>query len=135
MTSENLITAPEGHRSQKAEKILKGYKIEKLPLFVKTDTLLGLITYRDILQLSSFPNAVKDNYGRLLAGAALGITGDLLDRASALQHIGVDVVCLDSAHGHSKGVIDSLKLLKKNFQKLQVIAGNVRHCCRRCRPC
>lgn len=125
MTSQNLITAPEGTDLKKAEKILKGYKIEKLPVVRKDGTLLGLITYRDILQLSSYPNAVKDSYGRLLAGAALGITGDLLDRASALQQIGVDVVCLDSAHGHSKGVIDALKLLKKNFKKLQVIAGNV----------
>jgi IMP dehydrogenase len=86
---------------------------------------VGLITYRDILQLSSFPNAVKDGFGRLLVGAALGITRDMLDRAAALQQIGVDVVCLDSAHGHSKGVMDALKSVKKNFRKLQVIAGNV----------
>jgi len=84
-----------------------------------------LITYRDILQLTSYPNAVKDGFGRLLVGAALGITNDMLDRASALQQIGVDVVCLDSAHGHSKGVINALKNVKKNFRKLQVIAGNI----------
>jgi IMP dehydrogenase len=125
MTSENLITAPEGTDLKKAEKILQKYKIEKLPVVSRTGKLIGLITYRDILQLSSYPNAVKDGFGRLLVGAALGITGDMLDRAAALQQIGVDVVCLDSAHGHSKGVIEALKSVKKSFPKLQVIAGNV----------
>ena len=125
MTSENLITAPEGTDLKKAEKILQKYKIEKLPVVNKSGKLIGLITYRDILQLQSYPNAVKDGFGRLLAGAALGITGDMLDRAAALQQIGVDVVCLDSAHGHSKGVIDALKSVKKNFPKLEVIAGNI----------
>ena len=125
MTRENLITAPEGTDLKKAEKILQKYKIEKLPVVSKSGKLIGLITYRDILQLSSFPNAVKDSYGRLLVGAALGITKDLLDRAAALQQIGVDVVTLDSAHGHHIGVINAVKTLKKNFKKLQVIAGNV----------
>ncbi len=125
MTKEHLITAPEGTDLQKAEKILKGYKIEKLPVINKSGKLIGLITYRDILQLTSYPNAVKDTFGRLLVGAALGITRDMLDRASALQQIGVDVVCLDSAHGHSKGVIEALRSVKKNFKKLQVIAGNI----------
>lgn len=125
MTKENLITATEGTTLKKAEKILQQHKIEKLLVVNKDGTLHGLITYRDILQLQSYPNAVKDSYGRLLVGAALGITRDLLDRASALQQIGVDVVCLDSAHGHSKGVLDALRTLKKNFKKLQVIAGNI----------
>ncbi len=125
MTRENLITAPEGTDLKKAEKILQKYKIEKLPVVNKAGKLIGLITYRDILQLTSFPNAVKDAFGRLLAGAALGITKDMLDRAAALQQIGVDVVCLDSAHGHSRGVIEALKRVKKNFKSLQVIAGNV----------
>lgn len=125
MTKENLITAPEGTTLKKAEKILQQYKIEKLPVVKKDGTLYGLITYRDILQLQSFPNAVKDSYGRLLVGAALGITRDLLERASALQQIGVDAVCLDSAHGHSRGVLEALKTVKKNFKKLQVIAGNI----------
>ena len=125
MTKENLVIAPEGTDLNKAKKILSQYKIEKLPVVNKAGKLVGLVTYRDILQLQSYPNAVKDTFGRLLVGAALGITKDMLDRASALQQIGVDVVCLDSAHGHSKGVIDSLKNLKKNFKKLQVIAGNV----------
>jgi IMP dehydrogenase len=125
MTSENLITAPEGTDLTKAKKILSQYKIEKLPVVNKSGQLVGLITYRDILQLTSFPNAVKDSFGRLLVGAALGITRDLLDRAGALQKIGVDVVCLDSAHGHSKGVIDALKTVKKKYKSLQVIAGNI----------
>jgi inosine-5''-monophosphate dehydrogenase len=125
MTRENLITAPEGTDLKKAEKILQKFKIEKLPVVKKDGTLFGLITYRDILQLQSYPNAVKDSLGRLLVGAALGITRDLLDRAAALQQIGVDVVCLDSAHGHSKGVLEALKTLKKNFKKLPVISGNI----------
>ena len=125
MTSENLITAPEGTDLRKAEKILQNYKIEKLPVVGRNGKLIGLITYRDILQLQSCPNAVKDDFGRLRVGAALGITKDLLDRTAALQQIGVDIVCLDSAHGHSKGVLDSLKILRKNFKKLNIIAGNV----------
>jgi len=125
MTKENLIIAPEGTDLRKAEKILRQYKIEKLPVVSKQGKLIGLITYRDILQLSAFPNAVKDKIGRLLVGAALGITKDLLDRAAALQAVGVDIVSLDSAHGHSKGVIEALKTLKKNFKNLPVIAGNV----------
>lgn len=125
MTKENLITAPAGTDMKKAQKILSSYKIEKLPVIKKDGTLTGLITYRDIQKLDSHPNAVKDSFGRLVVGAALGITKDLLDRAAALQQIGVDVVTLDSAHGHSKGVIDALRNLKKNFKSLQVIAGNI----------
>ncbi|MEI7628524.1 MAG: IMP dehydrogenase [Bacteroidota bacterium] len=125
MTKEKLITAPEGTDLKKAETILRNYKIEKLPVVNKQGKLIGLITYRDILQIRNFPNAGKDGLGRLLVGAALGITKDLFDRAAALQHVGVDVVTLDSAHGHSKGVIDALKGLRKNFKHLQIIAGNV----------
>jgi len=125
MTRENLITAPEGTDLKKAEKILRQYKIEKLPVVNKQGKLIGLITYRDILQLRNFPHAGKDALGRLLVGAALGITNDLMDRASALQQVGVDVVTLDSAHGHSQGVITALKLLRKNFKQLNIIAGNV----------
>jgi IMP dehydrogenase len=124
MTSANLITAPEGTDLKKAKTILSKHKIEKLPVVKKDDTLIGLITYRDILQLQSHPNAVKDAYGRLLVGAAVGITADLYDRAYALQQVGADIVTLDSAHGHSKGVMDALKGLKKQFKNLQVIAGN-----------
>ena len=125
MTRENLITAPEGTDLKKAEKILRQSKIEKLPVVNKQGKLIGLITYRDILQLRNFPHAGKDALGRLLVGAALGITNDLMDRASALQQVGVDVVTLDSAHGHSQGVISALKLLRKNFKQLNIIAGNV----------
>ena len=125
MTSERLVTAPEGTDLKKAEKILRQYKIEKLPVVSKSGKLIGLITYRDILQLYSFPNALKDKMGRLLVGAGVGITADLLDRVAALQQNGVDVIALDSAHGHSKGVITALKEVKKNFKHLNVIAGNV----------
>jgi IMP dehydrogenase len=125
MTKENLVIAPEGTDLKKAEIILRKHKIEKLPVVNKQGKLIGLITYRDILQLRNFPNAVKDGIGRLLVGAALGITSDLMDRAAALQYVGVDVVTLDSAHGHSKGVIEALKALRKNFKGLQIIAGNV----------
>lgn len=125
MTRENLITAPEGTDLKKAEKILRQYKIEKLPVVNKQGKLIGLITYRDILQLRNFPNAGKDALGRLLVGAALGITRDLMDRAAALQQVGVDVVTLDSAHGHTLGVINALKQLRKNFKGLNIIAGNV----------
>lgn len=125
MTKTNLVTAPEGTDLKGARKILSQYKIEKLPVVKKDGTLIGLITYRDIQKVQNYPFAVKDSLGRLLVGAALGITGDMLERAEALMKIGVDVVTLDSAHGHSKGVINALKELKKNFKNLQVIAGNV----------
>jgi IMP dehydrogenase len=125
MTKDNLIIAPEGTDLKKAEKILRQHKIEKLPVVNKQGKLIGLITYRDILQLRNYPNAVKDGLGRLLVGAALGITNDLMDRAAALQQVGVDIVTLDSAHGHSKGVIQALKALRKNFKTLPIIAGNI----------
>lgn len=124
MTSQ-LITAPEGTDLKKAEKILQKHKIEKLPVVNKAGKLIGLITYRDILQLQSFPNAVKDGFGRLLVGAGVGITRDMNERVEALQKVGVDLICLDSAHGHSRGVIESLKMIRKNFRKLNIIAGNV----------
>lgn len=125
MTKTGLVTAPEGTDLKGARKILSQYKIEKLPVVKKDGSLVGLITYRDIQKVQNFPNAVKDSFGRLLVGAALGITGDMLERAEALMKMGVDVVTLDSAHGHSKGVIGALKQLKKNFASLQVIAGNI----------
>jgi IMP dehydrogenase len=125
MTKEKLITAPEGTDLKKAETILRNYKIEKLPVVDKSGKLIGLITYRDILQLYSHPNAVKDRFGRLLVGAGVGITNDILDRVDALQNLGVDIIALDSAHGHSKGVINALKNVKKNFKKINLIAGNV----------
>ncbi len=125
MTKENLITAPEGTDLKKAQSILRKYKIEKLPVVSKAGILKGLITYRDILQVHNHPNAAKDSFGRLLVGAGVGITKDMSERVYALQQVGVDVICLDSAHGHTKPVIDALKQAKKDFKNLQVIAGNV----------
>lgn len=125
MTSENLYTAPEGTDLKKAEQLFKKTKVEKLPIVNKQGKLTGLFTYSDILKLKSHPNAVKDSFGRLLVGAGVGITKDLLDRVAALQNVGVDVIALDSAHGHSKGVITALKNVKKNFKNLEVIAGNI----------
>ncbi|MFT4061698.1 MAG: IMP dehydrogenase [Edaphocola sp.] len=125
MTSDKLVTATQGINLQKAEKILQQYKIEKLPVVDKAGKLIGLITFRDILQFKSHPNAGKDSLGRLLVGAAVGITPDVLDRVEALVAAGVDIITMDSAHGHSKGVIDCVKLVKKNYKNLPVIAGNV----------
>lgn len=125
MTKENLITAPEGTDLKKAELIFKKNKIEKLPVVNKSGKLTGLITFSDILKLKSHPHAVKDSFGRLLVGAGVGITKDIMERVAALHRAGVDVICLDSAHGHTKGVISALKSIKKLYKNLQVIAGNV----------
>lgn len=125
MTRDNLITAPEGTDLKKAELIFKKNKIEKLPVVNKQGKLTGLITFGDILKIKNHPYAVKDQFGRLLVGAGVGITSDIMDRVTALQQVGVDVICLDSAHGHTKGVIDALKKIKSTHKKLNVIAGNV----------
>jgi IMP dehydrogenase len=125
MTANNLVTGKEGTSLLAAEAILQEYKIEKLPIVDKNKKLIGLITFRDIIKFKNHPNSSKDKYGRLLVGAAIGITPDVLTRVEALITHGVDVVTLDSAHGHSKGVMDCLKLIKKNFKKLPIIAGNV----------
>ena len=125
MTKENLITAPEGTDLKKAELIFKKNKIEKLPVVNKSGKLIGLITFGDILKLKSHPNALKDSFGRLIVGAGVGITSDIIERVDALYHVGVDVICLDSAHGHTKGVIDALKQIKKSYKNISVIAGNV----------
>ncbi|MBK9730966.1 MAG: IMP dehydrogenase [Chitinophagaceae bacterium] len=125
MTKDRLITAPEGMDLKKAEGILQDYKVEKLPVVDKKGKLKGLITYRDILKLKSHPNACKDKYGRLLVGAAVGVTNDIFERIAALIHNGVDVICIDTAHGHSKGVLDAVKKVKQQFKGLEVIAGNV----------
>jgi IMP dehydrogenase len=125
MTHDNLITAPEGTDLKKAQAILRKYKIEKLPVVNKKGILKGLITYRDILQVHNHPFSAKDEFGRLLVGAGVGITKDIGERVSALQQVGVDIIALDSAHGHTKGVIDALKKIKKDFKNLQVIAGNI----------
>jgi IMP dehydrogenase len=125
MTKENLITAPEGTDLKKAQQILRKHKVEKLPVVSRSGTLKGLITYRDILQVHNHPFAAKDSFGRLLTGAGVGITKDIYERVEALQQVGVDVICLDSAHGHTKGVIQALKKIKATFKNTQVIAGNV----------
>jgi IMP dehydrogenase len=125
MTKENLYTAPEGTNLKKAEELFKKTKVEKLPIIDKQGRLKGLFTYSDILKVKSHPNAVKDAMGRLVVGAGVGITKDLLDRVAALQTVGADIIALDSAHGHSKGVMNALKEVKKNFKSIQVIAGNV----------
>ncbi len=125
MTKDNLITAPEGTDLKKAELIFRKNKIEKLPVVNKQGKLIGLVTFGDILKLKSHPNAIKDSFGRLLVGAGVGITSDTMQRVEALNKEGVDVICLDSAHGHTKGVIDMLKAIKKKYKNLDVIAGNI----------
>ena len=125
MTTANLITAPAGTDLKKAELILQKHKIEKLPVVDKKGKLTGLITYKDIQKFKNFPQACKDEQGRLRVGAAVGVTADTMERVSALVNAGVDVIAIDTAHGHSKGVIETLKMVKKTFPKLQVIAGNV----------
>ena len=125
MTTENLVTAPEGTTLDQARDILQQYKIEKLPVVDDKKRLVGLITYKDLMKLIDYPNACKDSYGRLVVGAAVGVTKDMLERITALTEVGVDVICLDTAHGHSKGVLDSVKLAKQEFPHLDVIGGNV----------
>lgn len=125
MTKENIITAPVGTTLAKAEKILEKYKIEKLPVVDKQNRLVGLITYKDIIKLKIKPNACKDHLGRLRVAAAVGIAGDTLERVKALQHAGVDAIVVDTAHGHSKGVIEMVKRIKKGCPELPVVAGNI----------
>ena len=125
MTKENLVTAREGIDLVEAQAILKQHKIEKLPIVDEEGHLKGLITIKDIEKKIQYPNSAKDSRGRLLCGAALGISADLMDRVDALVKANVDVVVLDSAHGHSKGVIDALKKVKLAYPESQVIAGNV----------
>lgn len=125
MTKENLVTAPQGTDLKKAELILQKYKIEKLPVVDKKGKLIGLITYRDILKLKNNPNACKDQHGRLLVGAAVGVTPETEDRMNALTKAGVDLVVIDTAHGHSAFVINEIKRLRKKFTQIDIIAGNV----------
>ncbi|MGB3947642.1 MAG: IMP dehydrogenase [Bacteroidia bacterium] len=125
MTSKNLVIAKEGTDFKKAEEILQHHRIEKLPVVDKNGKLVGLITYRDIIKVKVHPNANKDNLGRLRVAAAVGITPDLLDRVEALVKADVDAIVIDTAHGHSKGVIDALKQVKKKFPNLQVVVGNI----------
>ncbi|MFD2517881.1 IMP dehydrogenase [Salinimicrobium flavum] len=125
MTSENLVTVAEGTSLQEAEGILQQNKIEKLPVVNEEKKLVGLITFRDITKLTQKPIANKDTYGRLRVAAAIGVTPDAVDRARALKNAGVDAIVIDTAHGHTKGVVTVLKDIKKNFPELDVVVGNI----------
>ncbi|VXB96817.1 IMP dehydrogenase [Flavobacterium sp. 9AF] len=125
MTSENLVTAQVGTTLQQAEEILQDHKIEKLLVVSEGNKLAGLITFRDITKLTQKPIANKDSYGRLRVAAALGVTADAVQRASALVQAGVDAVIIDTAHGHTKGVVDVLKQVKAAFPELDVVVGNI----------
>lgn len=125
MTKEQLITAPVGTTLEEAEKILQKYKIEKLPLVDNNGVLQGLITIKDIEKVIEFPNSAKDKQGRLLVGAAVGVTADAMTRIDALVKASVDAIVLDTAHGHSQGVIDKVKEVRAKYPSLNIIAGNV----------
>lgn len=125
MTHENLITAPEGTTLEDAQEILRKHKIEKLPIVDANNCLKGLITIKDIEKAVQYPNSARDSKGRLLAGAAIGVTTDALERVQAVVDAGVDVIVLDSAHGHSKNIINKVKEIKAAFPELPVIVGNI----------
>jgi IMP dehydrogenase len=125
MTTENLITAKEGTSLEDAEGILQNHKIEKLPVINSDNVLVGLITFRDITKHIAKPYSNKDEFGRLRVAAAVGVTHDLLERTSALVKSNVDAIVIDTAHGHSKGVADALKSVKKEFPNLDVVVGNI----------
>ena len=125
MTKENLVTAPVGTTLQEAEQILQKYKIEKLPLINDQGVLKGLITIKDIEKVIEFPNSAKDAQGRLLVGAAVGVTGDTMKRVEQLVKSQVDVIVVDTAHGHSAGVIETVKEIRSAYPELNIIAGNV----------
>lgn len=125
MTKENLITAPVGTTLERAKEILKQHKIEKLPLVDEKNRLKGLITIKDIEKAKKYPNAAKDDMGRLRVGAAVGVAHDTLDRAKALVKAGVDVLVVDTAHGHHQGVLDMVSRLKTEFAGIDIVAGNV----------
>lgn len=125
MTSENLITAPVGTTLEQAKDILQKHKVEKLPLVDDYFNLAGLITIKDIEKARQYPNSAKDNKGRLLVGAAVGVTKDVLERVAALVKAGVDLIAIDTAHGHSQGVLHVVKEIKKSFPQLDLMAGNV----------
>jgi len=125
MTSKNLITTTEFTDFEKAADILQEFKIEKLPVVDKNYKLVGLITYKDIIKIKARPNACKDERGRLRVAAAVGVTADVVDRVAALVANGVDAIVIDTAHGHSKGVMDAARLVKKHFPDIDLIIGNV----------
>jgi IMP dehydrogenase len=125
MTKDNVVTAKENINLSQAEEILQEYKIEKLPVVNEQNKLIGLITYRDIIKLKEHPSSSKDSYGRLRVAGAVGVTPDTLDRVEALINADVDAIIIDTAHGHSQGVIDLLKKVKSKFPKLEVVVGNI----------
>jgi len=125
MTSENLITANVGTTLDEAQKVLQKYKIEKLPLVDKDNNLRGLITIKDIEKVIEYPNSAKDEHGRLIVGAAVGISGDSMERIEKLVEADVDVIVIDTAHGHSQSVIDQVKKIRQAYPNLNIIAGNV----------
>ena len=125
MTKDNLVTAPEGTTLQQAREILRKHKIEKLPIVDKDFHLKGLITIKDIDKAQVYPNSARDEKGRLMVGAAIGATADVLDRVAALVEAGADVLCLDSAHGHSHNILDCVTRIKSLYPDVQLIAGNV----------
>ncbi len=125
MTTDNLVTVSEGTSLKEAEVVLQQHKIEKLPVVDDDNKLVGLITFRDITKLTQKPSANKDAFGRLRVAAALGVTNDIVERASALVNAGVDAVVIDTAHGHTKGVVEVLKRIKSKFSELDVVVGNI----------
>ena len=125
MTKDHLVTAPVGTTLDQAQKILSKHKIEKLPLVDENNVLKGLITIKDIEKAVKYPNSARDERGRLLCGAAIGVTKDVLERAGALLAVGADFLVLDSAHGHSANIIRCLKLVKETYPEAQIIAGNI----------
>lgn len=125
MTQENLVTAPVGTTLHQAERILQKHKVEKLPVVDKGGVLKGLLTFKDIQKKKRFPSACKDEHGRLRVGAAVGVTVDTADRVRALVRVGVDAIVIDTAHGHSRGVLETVKSVRKLFPKLELIVGNV----------
>lgn len=125
MTREHLVTAPVGTKLEQAERILQKYKVEKLPVVDKQGVLKGLITFKDIQKKRKHPHACKDEHGRLRVGAAVGVTSDTQERVDGLINAGVDVIVVDTAHGHSKGVLDMVRLLRRKYPDLELVAGNV----------
>jgi len=125
MTTKNLITASEGTNLEQAKSILQQHRVEKLPVVDDHGKLVGLITYKDIMKVQDYPNSCKDKLGRLMVGAAVGVGGDTMERVAALVNAQVDVICVDTAHGHSRGVLDTVKEVKEKYPDLQVIGGNV----------
>ena len=125
MTKDHLVTAPEGTTLQEAREILRRHKIEKLPIVDSENHLKGLITIKDIDKAQVYPNSARDEKGRLMVGAAIGATADVLDRVAALVEAGADVLCLDSAHGHSQNILNTVKRIKSLYPDVQLIAGNV----------